>query len=476
MNKDASLFLPASLSRRQVLQSTCLSFGWLAARQVLDAAPGGTTLAARDGHFPGKITSVIMLTQVGGPSQMDLFDPKPALERLHGKTAGGHFETLQRGSEKQILMKTPFQFARHGDCGMQFSELLPELASRADDLCMVRSMHGAHNNHPQAQRFLHSGKTQALWPSLGAWIGYGLGSENQNMPGFVALRDPKGYTDGGSNHWTSGWLPATFGGTELRSEGDAVLNLRPTRQVSDLTRKTKARLLELLNRERQRRYPDDSRLESRIQNYELAARMQLSASQVLDLSGETNQTLAMYGVDQEATSDFGRRCLMARRMVEAGVRFIEVMVTVGAGTSPFDNHGNLKGGLEAICPRIDKPSAGLIQDLKQRGLLDTTLVLWTGEFGRLPISQQGDGRDHNRNAFTLLAAGGGFKPGYTHGATDELGYKSVEDRVSVHDLHATILHQLGVDHRLLSHPHNGRDERLTDPEVTGARVVKEILV
>ena len=468
------------LSRRQLLQSSCLSFGWLAASEVMResafAYPGGLDLKPRQGDHEGPVKSVILLTQVGGPSQMDLFDPKPELERLHGKTISDTtFETLQPGSESQTLMKSPFTIKQHGDCGMYFSELMPEMASIADQWCMVNSMYGAHNNHPQAQRFFHSGKTQALWPTMGSWICYALGSENQNMPGFVVLRDPKGYTDGGANHWTSGWLPATFAGTEIRSEGDAVLNLNSSRDESKQFRERKAKLIETLNRKRQQLFPGEDRLETRIQNYELAARMQLNANRILDLSGETETTLANYGVNEEHTSDFGKRCLMARRMVEAGVRFVEVMVTVGVSTSPYDNHGNLKGGLEAICPRVDKPTAALIRDLKQRGLLESTLVIWSGEFGRLPISQNGNGRDHNRNAFTLLAAGGGFKAGYSHGATDEIGYKAVEERISVHDFHATLLHQMGVDHEFLSYPHNGRDERLTDPEVTGARIAEDLL-
>ena len=471
---------PDAISRRALFQSSGLGLGWLAGRCLVDtplaAAEGGSDLRARGGDFPAQIRSVVMLTQVGGPSQMDLFDPKPTLARLDGKTHSGDFETLQPGSEAKTLMASPFRFSRYGEAGMAFSNVLPHLAGVADELCMIRSMVGGHNNHPQAQRFLHSGKTQALWPTVGSWICYALGSENQNMPGFVALRDPAGYPDGGANHWTSGWLPATFGGTEIRAEGDPVLNLNPSRSVSESVRRRKATLLATLNRRRQRRYPDDSRLESRILNYELAARMQLNATQILDLSRETPQTLALYGLDRDLTSDFGRRCLMARRMVEAGVRFVEGMVTVGAGGSPFDSHSKLKSGLEAICPRVDQPSAALIRDLKQRGLLDSTLVVWTGEFGRLPISQNGNGRDHNRHAFTLLAAGGGFKPGYIHGATDEIGYRSVEHPVSVHDFHATILHQMGVDHEALSHPHNGREERLTDPEVTGARVVRDLLL
>jgi hypothetical protein len=295
------------------------------------------------------------------------------------------------------------------------------------------------------------------------------------MPAFVVLRDPKGYTDGGTNHWNNGWLPAIYRGTEIRSKGDAVLNLKPSRPISSTIRRRNLDLLDALNDRRRQLYPDDTRLESRIRNYELAARMQSSAERLLDLDGETRATQDLYGLHNPITADFGRRCLMARRMVEHGVRFVEVMVPIASGSSPFDSHSNLEPGLKAVCPRVDQPSAALITDLKQRGLLDSTIVVWSGEFGRLPISQNKTGRDHNRHAFGMILSGGGFRGGHVHGGTDEIGYRSVVDPVSVHDYHATILHQLGIDHHQLQFPHNGRDERLTDPEVTGARVVGELL-
>ena len=469
------------ISRREVLQSTSLGFGWMALQSLMAAEAAaarpvrGINTTTRTGNHRRRARSIILLNMVGGPSHMDLFDPKPALQKFHGKTTTGNFETLQPGSETKKLVGTPFTFRKHGECGTEFSSMLPHLASKADEICLVRSMHSANNNHPQAQRFLQSGKIVPNWPTLGAWVSYSLGTENQNMPGFVVLRDPKGYTDGGTNHWNNGWLPAIYRGTEIRSEGDAVLNLKPSREVAPGVRRRNLDLLDALNNRRRRLYPDDTRLESRILNYELAARMQSSAEELLDLNGETRATQDLYGLHNPTTADFGRRCLMARRMVEHGVRFVEVMVTVANGSSPFDSHSNLEPGLKAICPRVDQPSAALITDLKQRGLLDSTIVVWSGEFGRLPISQNNTGRDHNRHAFSMVLSGGGFRGGHVHGATDEIGYRSVVDPVSVHDYHATVLHQLGVDHHELHYPHNGRDERLTDPEVTEARVVRELL-
>ena len=289
------------------------------------------------------------------------------------------------------------------------------------------------------------------------------------------LRDPQGYANGGTTLWDNGWLPALFRGTEIQSRGAAVLNLRPSKEAPPGVQRNNLELLAQLNERRRRLYPLESDLTARIRNYELAARMQQSAEQVLDISGETKAMRKLYGLDNPITENYGTRCLMARRMVESGVRFVQVLVPIKAGGMPWDQHNNLKGGLEAICPMVDKPTAGLILDLKQRGLLDDTIVLWTGEFGRLPISQHGNGRDHNRHAFSLLLAGGGFKQGHVHGATDDFGYRSVQSRVSCPDLHATLLHQLGLDHTQLYFRHAGRNERLTDPEVTGAHVLGELL-
>ena len=472
--------------RRDVLRSLGGGFGTLALAGVMNdarllAAESATTanhrghnLAPRDGDFPAKARAIIQLFQNGGPSQMDLFDDKPELSKRNGQPHPEQVETFQLGN-KNVLMGTAFKFARHGQSGMEFSELIPHLSSVADDLCLVRSMFSENNNHPFAINMMQTGKTFWGRPAMGSWIGYALGSENQNLPGYIVLRDPAGYNTSGKMVWSSGWLPAVFQGTEFSSSGTPVLHLQPARTISSNVQSRSREFLSQLNTLHLAEHPRESELEARIQNFELAARMQLSATNILDLSQETEATRKLYGLDNPATAGYGTRCLMARRLVESGVRFVQVFPPLSPSFQPWDNHGDLKNGLRTICGHVDQPSAALITDLKQRGLLDEVIVQWTGEFGRLPITEGSDGRDHNRHAFSLLMSGGGFKPGHIHGATDEFGYKSVENRVSVPDLHATILHQLGLDHTRLNFTHNGRPERLTDPEVTGARVVTEVL-
>ncbi len=448
--------------------------GLLAAEMVSDARHASSDLAPRPGHFPGRAKAVIQLFQNGGPSQMDLFDHKPELSKHHGEPHPGQVETFQLGN-KNVLLGTPFKFTRHGQCGMELSELIPHLASVADDLCLVRSMYTENNNHPFAINMLQTGKTIFGRPAIASWIGYALGTENQNLPGYNVLRDPAGYNTSGKMVWSSGWLPAVYQGTEFSSTGTPVLHLQPARPLPAEAQARARELLSALNARHLAQHPRESELEARVQNFELAARMQLSATDVLDLSHETEATHKLYGLDNPATAGYGSRCLMARRLVESGVRFVQIFPPLTPSFQPWDNHGDLRNGLKTICGHVDQPSAALIQDLKQRGLLEDVIVIWTGEFGRLPITEGSDGRDHNRHAFSLLMAGGGFQGGQTHGATDEFGYKSIENRVSVPDLHATVLHQLGLDHTRLSYTHSGRPERLTDPGVTGARVVSELL-
>ncbi|MFM2097299.1 MAG: hypothetical protein RIS70_4423 [Planctomycetota bacterium] len=474
------------VSRRALLQSIGGGFGALALADLLpfahessmargaDSRSGGNALAPRSGHFPAKAKAVIQLCQNGGPSQMDLFDPKPELSKRNGQPHPEQVETFQLGN-KNVLLGTPFQFARHGQSGMEFSELIPHLSSVADDLCLVRSMYTENNNHPFALNMLQTGKTFNGRPAMGSWIGYALGTENQDLPCYIVLRDPAGYNTSGKMVWSSGWLPAVYQGTEFSSNGTPVLHLNPARPVSAEAQTRSRKFLQALNDSHLQVHPRESELEARIQNFELAARMQLTATSALDLSTETEATRKLYGLDNPATAGYGTRCLMARRLVESGVRFVQVFPPLDPSFQPWDNHSNLKNDLRKICDHVDRPSAALITDLKQRGLLDDVIVLWTGEFGRLPITEGSDGRDHNRHAFSLLLAGGGFKAGHIHGATDEFGYRSIEKRVSVSDLHATLLQQLGIDHRRLSYLHNGRPERLTDPDVTGATVVSDLL-
>ncbi len=467
-------------SRRRFLEQATFGISTLALASLLNdelaraaANVGGADLSPRPGHFPPRAKALIMLMQVGGPSHVDLFDPKPELQKRHGQTYSGEVETLQPGSAEKKLMASPFKFQPHGASGIEMSELLPQMGSVVDDVCLVRSMHGDNNNHPQATRCLNSGKIFPGRPALGSWISYALGTENQNLPAYIVLRDPDGYNNGGTTMWENGWLPAMFRGTEIQSRGAAVLDLHPAVARPEGVQQATLEALERLNHERRKLYPRESELDARIRNYELAARMQLSAEKILDLSRETAETFEQYGLNDPVTENFGRRCLMARRLVESGVRFIQVMVPIKTGQ--WDHHEKIEAGLKAVCPQVDRPTAALIRDLKQRGLLDSTIVLWTGEFGRLPISQNGTGRDHNRHAFSLVLAGGGFKAGYAHGKSDEVGYRAVEGRVSCQDLLATILHQFGLDHDRLKYLHHGREESLTDSPVTGAQVVRELL-
>ena len=473
-------------TRRELLQSMGSGFGTLALAGLLDhagllsparaaeASRGANPLAPQQRYFPGRAKAVIQLCQNGGPSQMDLFDHKPELSARSGQPHPEQVEVFQLGN-RNVLLGTPFKFSKRGQSGMEFSELIPHLGTVADELCLIRSMFTDNNNHPFALNMLQTGKTFNGRPAMGSWIGYALGTENQDLPCYIVLRDSAGYNTSGKMVWSSGWLPPVYQGTEFSSSGTPVLHLNPARSVTADSQVRSRRYLQELNAIHLQQHPGETELEARIQNFELAARMQLTATQLLDLNTETEATRRLYGLDNPATAGYGTRCLMARRLVESGVRFVQVFPPLDPSFQPWDNHSNLKNDLRKICGYVDQPSAALITDLKQRGLLDDVIVMWTGEFGRLPITEGADGRDHNRHAFSTLMAGGGFKAGHIHGATDEFGYKSVENRVSVPDLHATILNQLGIDHTKLTFTHSGRPERLTDPEVTGARVVEEIL-
>jgi hypothetical protein len=419
-------------------------------------------LKPKQPHFPGRAKSVIQLFMTGGPSQVDLFDPKPMLEKFAGQAPSRDLSSEIRAvREAGGLLPSPFKFTRHGQSGIEISELLPNLARQADDLAVIRSMFTTHISHNFALYIIHTGRMLAGRPSLGSWIVYGLGSENQNLPAYVVLDDPKGLPTNGIQNWEAGWLPGVYQGTRVRSEGAPLINLRPAEERPSAVVELSRSLLRRMDVDHAACRPGNPDLEARISTYELAARMQIEASDALDISKESAATQEMYGIHEEATASFGRRCLMARRLVERGVRMIQIYVERGL----WDHHNALAAGLRQCCGNTDKPAAALIADLKQRGLLDSTLIVWGGEFGRLPIAQAPGpnvGRDHNPSGFTVWMAGGGVKGGTVYGSTDEIGYKALENRVSVHDFHATILHLLGMDHRRLVYERNGRSERITD--------------
>ena len=436
-----------------------------------------TDLKPRRPHFDPQAKSVIHLFMNGGPSQMDLFDPKPFLDEHHGQTyfdkIAGEVESPQSAG---ALMRSPFNFAQHGQCGMWVSDAMPHLARHVDDIALIRSMHTTNLTHEPAIYLIQTGKMGPGRPTLGAWAVFGLGSECQNLPAYVVLDDPLGLPINGVENWQAGFLPPTFQGTRFRSTGSPVLNLRPeVDRPADVVQAERA-LLSRLDELHQRQRPGQPILEARIASYELAARMQLAASDALDISQESPAIQEMYGVGREPTDSYARRCLIARRLVERGVRFVQLYINAQI----WDNHTFLATGMKAACERTDQPIAALLRDLKQRGLFDSTLVVWGGEFGRLPIAQlppdkdeHKAGRDHNKNAFCTWMAGAGIKAGTTYGATDELGLAAVENRVSVPDWHATILHLLGLHHDQLFIMENGLRERLTG--VLDAHVVKGIL-
>jgi Protein of unknown function (DUF1501) len=463
---------PFSLTRRAFLARYAGSLGGLALAHLLanDRARADGLLAPKKPHHRPTAKSVICLFQHGGPSQVDLFDPKAELNKRSGQPYPGeleaHFHT-QVGK----LLASPFQFHRAGQSGMELSELLPHTARIADDITLVRSMKTESVDHEAALRIIHSGKAFPGRPVWGSWALYGLGSMRQDLPAYVVLSDPGGLPVDGPHNWSSGFLPAIYQGTPFAATGVPVVNLQAPADVSVAAQNQQLDFLRELNTAHLQRHPHNTELAARISNYELAARMQTSVPAVLDTSGESAATRRLYGLDEKATADYGKRCLLARRLVEQGVRFVQIFLS----SQPWDTHSKNAENVKRLCERIDQPSAALVTDLKQRGLLDSTIVLWTGEFGRLPVSQGADGRDHNRHAFSLWLAGGGFKKGTVYGGTDEFGYSAVQDVVRVADLHATLLYALGLDHEQLTYPHDGRPDSLTDAGVTRAQVIEELL-
>jgi len=438
------------------------------------AVPG---LSPQPPHVPARAKSVIHLFMNGGPSQMDLFDPKPALDAHHGEAyfnkIAGEIENIK---DAGALMRSPFKFARHGQCGMWVSDALPHLTRHVDDIALIRSLYTTNITHEPAVYLIQTGRMISGHPTLGSWVVYGLGSECQNLPAYVVLDDPLGLPVNGVENWQAGFLPPHYQGTRFRSTGSPVLNLRPEAEDPPKIVQMQRDLLNRLDHLHKRQRPGQRNLDARIASYELAARMQVSATDALDLSQESPRTLEMYGIGREPTDSYGRRCLFARRLVERGVRFVQLYINAQI----WDNHTALAKDMKAACDRTDLPIAGLLQDLKQRGLLQETLVIWGGEFGRLPIAQlppdkdeKKAGRDHNKNAFCCWLAGGGVRGGTTYGTTDELGLAAVENRVSVPDWHATLLHLLGLRHDELFVDEHGLKEKLTG--VNEARIVKEIL-
>lgn len=456
-------------------QRECASAAEQTASPAFSAAPPHDT-RPRTPHTSPPAKAVIHLFMNGGPSQMDLFDPKPELDRHHGekyfdKIAG----EVENPASAGALFRSPFQFAQHGGSGIWMSELLPYLSRQADDIALVRSLFTTNITHEPAIYIMQTGKNFAGRPALGSWVVYGLGSENQNLPAYVVLDDPLGLPINGVENWQAGFLPPVFQGTRFRATGSPVLNLQPDFPRPPALIDMERRLTARLDRIHEQNRPGQPNLHARIASYELAARMQLEAADALNLAEETRTTLEMYGIGREPTDSYGRRCLIARRLVERGVRFVQLYIN----GQIWDTHTNMVRDLQSACGRTDQPVAALLRDLRQRGLLDETLVIWGGEFGRLPIAQlppdkneKQVGRDHNKNACCAWLAGGGVRGGLTYGSTDDLGFAAVEDRVSVPDWHATILNRLGLHHEGLFLELNGLRERLTG--VTPARVVQEL--
>ncbi|MEM6978883.1 MAG: DUF1501 domain-containing protein [Planctomycetota bacterium] len=441
------------LTRREILKHSSAGFGYLALGGMVAAEEAvSNPLAVRQPHFAARAKRVIFLCMQGGPSHVDTFDYKPQLVRDHGKS----------GRYGGALLKSPWEFRQRGDSGLWISDLFPEVAAHADDMTLIRSMHCDQPVHPGAMTQMHTGTAQFIRPSLGAWTLYGLGTENDSLPGFISLSPPAG----SSNNYGSSFLPAIYGGTKVGRGGRAARFVRggsgesipdiKNPRVSERQQRSQLDFIQALNREKLRRDQYHPGIEGMIESYELAFRMQDAMPELMDTSGESQTTLAMYGADGGPTENFGKQCLLARRFVEAGVRFVEVT------HSNWDQHVNLSSDHQARAEACDRPIAGLLADLKQRDLLQDTLVIWGGEFGRTPAAQGRDGRNHNNKGYTTWMAGGGVKGGFSYGATDDHGYEAVENPCHIHDWHATILHLMGLDHEQLTYRYAGRDFRLTD--------------
>ena len=458
-------------TRRRWLQATGCGFPWLALQAMASrtlASEGGGVVIGGTPHLPPKAKRIIFIFMQGGPSHVDSFDYKPAIEKRDGESipfddARVLANSGRRGDSHRV-MKSPWAFRQYGEGGHWVSDLFPNVARHADKLCMIHSMHTEGVAHGPATLFLHCGATNSIRPSFGSWVHYGLGTENDNLPGFVTIGPPMG--NGGTRNFGSAFLPAVHQGTPVgKVDGDGSdLMLRNAQLAADALPATRRRLdfVQGLNRQRFEDRPGDTELDAMIRSYDLAWRMQTQAPETFDLSGETEETKKLYGIGQQPTDPFGRRCLLARRLCESGVRFIQVNYGDNSANPAWDQHSNLPKHADHAA-NVDLPIAGLLEDLDRRGLLEETLVWWGGEFGRTPYAQaNGTGRDHNPLGFTVWLAGAGVRPGFHYGATDEFGHKAITDRVHMHDLHATLLHLLGLDHEKLTFRHAGRDYRLTD--------------
>ena len=464
MNRHWNAHLNRTLSRRELLRSASAGFGSVALagllgqEQLRAAAQSANPLAIKDPHFAPKAKRVIFLFMHGGPSQVDTFDYKPLLKRDHGKPLPFQRPKVVSGQTYNLL-KSPWEFKQYGQSGMWVSDLFPQIAKRVDDLCFIKSMWGSNSRHGGALLEIHTGSDTFVRPSMGSWVTYGLGSENQNMPGYVTICPTQSH--GGANNFSSGFLPAPYAGTPIGSVGikarDAKLPYITNSETPKDIQRMEIDFSQELNRAQLAQTGHDAALEGRIESFELAFRMQAEAPGLQDISGESEATQKLYGLDNRITEDFGRQCLMARRLSEKGVRFVQV-----SHTYKWDQHSELLRDHSQNAKEVDQPIAGLIADLKSRGLLDDTLVVWGGEFGRTPTAEGSDGRDHNPEAFTYFLAGGGVKRGFSYGSTDDYGYYSMENKVHFHDLHATMLHLLGLDHKRLTYRYAGRDFRLTD--------------
>ncbi len=470
-------------SRRHFLQQQAfglsgLALAWLLKQDGVTAAPPkpefdrvAYDLLPKPTDHPPQATAMISMFMQGGPSHHDLFDPEPELLKRHLQEFPGEIKYDNAAEASAKLFASPWKFSPRGQCGMELSELVPHLGEVADEICLIRSMHTGVNNHGQSINAMNTGRILGGRPALGSWVTYALGSASQELPAFVVLTDPAGVPVLGVDNWRSGWLPSLYQGTVVRPKEPRILNLDPPARLAGAPQATMLDYLQSLNRQHLERYPGEHDLEARIQSYELAARMQVAAKEALDLSQETKATHRLYGLDDPTTAEYGARCLIARRLVERGVRFVQIHT----GNQTWDHHGGIAKKLPAVCQRTDRPAAALIQDLRARGLLDTTLVHWGGEMGRLPVIQneKNIGRDHNTHGFSMWLAGGGLKAGVVHGATDEFGHKAVENVVNHFDYHATLLHLFGLEpSRVTFARPNGTDGLI---EGHDGKIVREIL-